>query len=198
MAGRYDDIKERFNGFPRALQWAIYAAVVIGLFLIWDSVVQRQAGHLRERADLLQMKADKVRFSRELSGQLRNRSVADLVRAYGPVTVPESAAESTKAMGETVKDVLASYRLKNSSYSQSPGGRLPKTALTGIARGKRISRLSGEVNFESKAEDATAIIAALEGSPDVEMITKVTISKANPGYVKVRLSLESWVLGGGS
>jgi hypothetical protein len=185
-------IFERFQSLPRVLQWAALAAVGFALFYMWLYYIDPQREDWDRAAEAIEGRAREVRSIHAAARDLRK--IETVVTSLGPVDEPSNEREGAAALLESVNSVLKKHGASNPSFSFRSKGNLPKTALTSVARGKRIERLNGELKFDANPKTAMAVIADLEASPDVEAVSSVRMLKEAQGKVKVHLIIESWVL----
>ncbi len=75
----------------------------------------------------------------------------------------------------------------------------PPAALREIVSGtgQRVERVVGEVGFTATPEQAAAIIAELESSPEIESISRLRMVRSQTDRkVDVKLTVEAWILAG--
>src|SRR5690554_1920825 len=87
---------QQYRALPRALQWALAAAVVLVLFLFWDSFIRPIGDEWSMQADRIQANVRKVRDSRMLEEQF-NRMKNTIV-AIGPVEIPSTEKQTSDAV----------------------------------------------------------------------------------------------------
>jgi hypothetical protein len=189
---------EQFRALPRSMRWALMGAAGVALFLVWDSASRPVTESWQAKADELQADLARVRSSRDLGQELKHRAKMDLVVAFGPVEIPGSEADGKKGLTDAVNEILRDYSISDNSFDLRQSGRLPKGSLSAIARGKRVTRLRGDLRFEAAVEDVTDIIAQLESSPQIESISSVRLNKLGNRRLQVYLILDTWVLSASS
>lgn len=180
---------------PRALRWSVYALLGMLLFLLWDSIVFPVTENWKSRADLIQLRVDRVREGGDLTAAFER--LQDEVRAYGSIELPGPESSGRIELNAAINDILERYSIteESSSVSQS---KVRKGTLGNYAGNKRLESLKLVFDFISSPKDALSIIADLEANPAVEFITSLRITKAPSKKVKVHLTIESWVLGSNS
>lgn len=191
---RFDQSITQFRALPRSMQWALIAAVGFALFFMWYEVVRPISDDWKAAADEKQANLAEVRQSSQLSAELESRTNRDLVAAFGPVEIPGSEAEGKRGITADINEILRNYSVSGDSLDLRPSGRLRKGSLPSIARGKKVTRLRGDLRFDADVEDAMAIIAELESSPKIESITSVRLNKLAQRRLQVYLIIDAWVL----
>ena len=190
-------LTERFLRLPRAAQWVLLAAAFTLAFLAWDETLRRLVDSWDDQSGDILRKIEEVRSSQQIAEDLEGGRTKDLISAFGPVERPGDKDQGRTALDDAVNAVIHNPRLQVTSQSSDPtdGGRLPQDASAGVTEGNmRLKQIGADFSFEASPERAIAAIAQLERSPAVECISSVRITKAGAGKVKVRLTLESWVV----
>lgn len=186
-------IMDRYRRMPRAIRWALLAAIGIALFEVREIVLRPFANAWDHKAEIIEDRVSQVRASQDISREIDQ--MHDLVRDLGPVDVPRNEADGQKSLNAAIGQVLQKNGATNQSWAIGPKGNLSKTALPSIANGKRIERLAGDLKFDATPKAAAAIIAELESNPDIETVDSVRMTRdASGGKVKVHLTIEAWVL----
>jgi len=189
-----DTAIQRYRQAPRVVQWALLATAGLVLYFAWEKGIYPITARWNRDAVAIESKVTQVRASGALADDLLK--MKPLVTGIGPVSVPAGESAGFAAFTDVVNTVLEEHRIgdQNRSFDLRSRGNLPKTALTSMNQGKRVERLTGDLKFNATPEEAIAVIAALESSPDIEQINSVRITKDAGGKVKVQLALEAWVL----
>lgn len=195
MSEQAQQLWQQYRAFPRAIQWALAAAVVLLLFLFWDSFIRSIGDEWSLQADRIQADVRKVRDSRQLEEQFDRMKGA--IVAIGPVELPGNEKQTSDALSTAINKILADYpEIEKQNYGEVPGERLGKNALVGIMGPGEVGRkITSEFEFESSPETATRIIADLERNPDIEAVSEVRISRTDNRKVAVKLKIEAWVIG---
>lgn len=181
---------ERFRALSPAGKLAVAG---IGVLLLWLAMETWSWGWARswgEQADRMErVLAD----AREIAdrGDAATMGAAEI---FGPLDPPGGESEGAEAMAQAVVEVVKRNRVSEFSYdAQRASSSLGGNAVVG---GQRLSRISGELQFESSPEAASAIIAGLESSPHIESVRSIRIQrKEGDRKVGVRLTVEAWVVG---
>lgn len=191
----------RFLALPRAIQWALLAALGIVLFFAWDSQLAPMSARLDRESNEIQAQVDAIRRNRELAEALtrvdrasRPQGLGAVVVGLGQVKTPRSAAEGTRAVTDVVNRLMKDHSISDQDFSLRTRGKLPKNVLVQVLNNKRAERLTGELKFSARPEVALAILAELETSPDIEQVASVRMTKDSGGKVKVQFTLEAWVI----
>ncbi len=185
---------QRVGQLPRAGRWAIWAVVVITVFLIWNDFIGPQTASFNEEARTLLARHEMIR------GRQRLRQVkllAEPIRALGTVEEPGNRAESGQALIRAVIEVLKKHAVSDDSWVLGNPTNLPRGTLSELTGdGGRMQRITAEVRFDTGPEEATAIIAELEECPEIEAISNLRLSRLPRGRRKVRvaLTLEAWIV----
>lgn len=188
------DLMNRFQTLPRAGKWAVMAAAVLVAFLIWDDLIMPlKAGWDQKAATRL---AAIEHATGAQSPSMRSRLMGAEIAARGRIEIPGDADTGSANLSQTINDILGKYSIKSDRLSNNNGGPLPKDALKGLVGPlKQAQRITADLQFDAKVEDAMAIIAELESSPQIEAISSVRlVSDPARRNVTVRLSLEAWVI----
>ena len=195
MTSFLETIRDRLDTFPRAIRWAIYAAVGMVLFFLWDGTLRPVAADLNNQVERVETQLETLRSSDRLRREFN--SMKDAVVALGAVDLPVSLADGQAALTRAVNEIRNTYSVSNDSFRLRSGGRI-NARLTGLPPGQQVQELAGEFKFDAGKEDATAIIAELEASPDIEGIRRLSITRLGSNKVQVNMTLEAWVLGSGA
>ena len=178
---------------PRAIQWAVLAALGFVLFMIWDMGIAPMTEKWKNEADSLQAKVQQISNSAELVQQFD--SINAKISGIGQVEMPAGELQGRQATLKVINDVLKNYSVSQERFGINEGRRLPKNTLSNIAKTKRLESLKVDLDFISTPEVAIEIIALFESSPEIEFVRTVRLTKAPSKKVKVKLTLETWVLG---
>ena len=191
-----ETIWQRFRSYPRAMQWALLAAVGIAGFLLWDQFVWSQAATWNDQADRILARVDEVVKTNERRRQIR--SLENPIRAIGAVERPGSQAQAGPTLTRTVNDILHKHGASKDNFSQRTPAKLKRGLLAEIVGPNgRLERLTADLRFNAAPEAATAIIADLESRPEIEAISSLRITRhGGVARVTVDLVLEAWITGG--
>jgi hypothetical protein len=112
---------------------------------------------------------------------------------YGPVDPPSGESEGAEAMAAAVVEIVKRHSTSNFTYdAQRASSRLAGGPTLGGSQ--RLSKVSGDVQFEATPAETAKIVAELESNSAIESVSGLRIQKReNDGKVVVRLTVESWV-----
>jgi hypothetical protein len=177
---------------PRAARWAVSAGVIVlGLLLYIDHVVGLAVRWNERSEDLL---ANLGRASGGEGRLDRLDTLRDVVRAVGPVQKPRADADAENAFNDVVSGVLKKHPVTRDSFSYRGASKLQGGTLARVM-GREVQKITGDLRFDATQEEAIAIIAELEDSPDIEAISSLRITRqANAkNKVTVDLTVEAWI-----
>jgi hypothetical protein len=192
-------LADRVKELPRAVRWALGAAVLLLAFVAWDDNVRPIAEDWNRQADAIERQLAEAREAEQLVRAIRARR--QLVESLGPVEIPGPDDDGREALHSLVVDIVRSYpSVRNDSFNLGGGAdRLPAAvsqrllAASGQA-GRRLVRISGDLRFDAEPEDAVAIVADLEARPEVETVSLVRMLRKDGRTVGVTIDLNAWVV----
>ncbi len=194
MSAMIGELWQRFRRYPRALRWALGGAFLIAVMLVWLDVILPRQGIWNDEADnLLARLVDSSHGEERLN---RLERLEQDIRAIGPVEKPGTEGEATAVLKAAVNDILKRHKVSNDSYVDRPAGKLPRGTLAPILEGTRQAySVSADLRFDATPEDAIAVIAELEGSPEVESVTRVRLARLGGAdrKVTVDLTIDAWI-----
>ena len=181
----------RWRALPRAGQVGVAVVVVL---LGWLALEQWSWSWARSWS------AEADRIEQALSDARRladapDPSVAVGAELYGPIDPPGGESEGAEAMAKAVVEVVKRHTVSNFSYdAQRASSSLPGAPVMVGNSAQRLSKVTGELQFESSPEEAARIIEELEASPSIEAVNSVRLQRRDgERKVMVRLTVESWV-----
>jgi len=186
---------QRFRRLPRALQWAVYAAVGMGGFVVVNDHIWKQAAEWRRQADSIQAQLQDVHDGRSIADKLLK--MQDTIVAHGRVSIPDSddAEAGSDAFNATVTAVLKAHAVRKDSFDRRDLSKLKLDHASFVPAGQETHYISGDLRFEASPDEAAAVIAELESSPNIEAVTSVRMTRLGGARrVKVQVTLEAWVL----
>lgn len=164
-----------------------FAVVVLGitvLLLIWSEFFLPWAGSWGEQADAIE--ADIARVDNVTQASL---SANTALLAYGPVETPDARGESSQALLESIKGIMAQYGITDYKLNESGGG----VAVRGLS-GRRVERIKADLSFNAPHEDAIELIADLEANPAIESLETLRLSRGKrSGSLDVATTAQAWV-----
>ncbi len=186
-------IWDRFGRLPRAGRWAVAAAIGAAVFLVWDAAIRPVADSWNSRAD--EMLADARRAGDGARRRQQVTGLADPIRALGAVEKPGDEPQGTSDLHAVVNEVLKRHRVTKDSFNYRGATKLPRGSLAKVIHPKkRLERITGDLRFEATQEDTMAIISELEGSPLVESISSVRLTRqSGPRKLTVDLTVDAWI-----
>jgi hypothetical protein len=179
----------RFRSMSLGGRLGVIAVVVL---LGWVALEQWSWSWARawsEQADRIEQA---LSDSRALANEADPQATAG-AELFGPVEPPVGESEGAEQMAQAVVEVVKKHSTNNFSYdAQRASARL--AGGTATAGGQRLSKVSGEVQFEATPEEAAKIIADLEASPAIEGISSLGFQRRDgERKLVVRLTVEAWV-----
>lgn len=186
-----EKVIQKVQQMPRATQWAVYAFMGLFLFLIWDQVVWPLTNEWKQRADAIHNDVRQVKASQEILEQFQ--SLQPQIIALGKVKLPGDKARRISAVQNSVNEILSKHSVSEQSFSITDG-RVKRGTLASVSGIRKLGAIKGELQFTSTPEIAVAIIAELESDVNIEFISVIRFTKAPGKKVKVKLTLEAWVI----
>ena len=176
---------------PRATQWSVYGLLALLLFLIWDQAAWPLTNDWKQRADAIHNDVRQVKASEELVEQFK--SLRSQITAIGEVKLPGDKARRISAVQNTVNEILGKHTVSEQSFGITDG-RVKRGTLASISGIRKLGAIKGDLQFTSTPEIAANIIAELESDENIEFISVIRFTKAPGKKVKVKLTLEAWVI----
>lgn len=185
----------RWNALPVRWKWISAAVAAAIVFIAYTDLVWPIAERWNAESDRLEKILDRA------AGNVAQLppSLEAAVEALGPIQVPRTEAEGSLALAETITAAIGNHPVANFSFDARAGSRLPPAALREIvsSSGQRVERVVGEVGFTATPEQAAAVIAELESSPEIESISRLRMVRSQTDRkVDVKMSVEAWILTG--
>ncbi len=178
------------RSWSRAMQWAFWTAVITISFLIWDSTVAELGSSWSARADEIELQIKEVN-----TPILFTSSVKNAVAAFGEVELPRLKANGAAAMNEAVHEILSSRQVEDDEYTRTKTSKMKKSAMRGIASsGQQLEEVIGNIRFEATQEDILKVISDLEGSPWIDTVSDIRLTKKEGRMIRVDLSVGAWVV----
>jgi hypothetical protein len=175
----------------------VYGVAAVLAFLVYERVVLDTAARWNVASDKYR---DALAAARDLANREDEiRALDDTIETVGAVDAPTGEADTAAALGQAVADVLKNHSVSKDSFQTDPIVKLPRAdRLRDLFDQGEAQLLTGSLEFESSVEEAVAIIAELETSPEIEAVSSVRLTRlagqsAGMQKVNVRLKLESWI-----
>lgn len=187
------------NAQTRAVQWALYAGVLLVAFLVVVDPAMKATASLRAEAESLS--ATNATYARTLEERENKAGSAALASVrHGAATALPKSDQAGVAIPNLFAELEERYRLT--------GWRIdPRTATLSDAALKEtfapgpnqvIQRLIYRLTFDTRSDVARDILADLESSPEVTAVSLVswrTGGDLSAGSVSVQLEAETWAIG---
>ena len=111
---------------------------------------------------------------------------------YGLVNPIAGESEGAESMAKAVVEIVKKYSTTNFSYDAQRAS----TRISGLsASGEKISKVSGELQFECSPDIFSKIVADIESNPAIESISSIRIQrKEAEKKLVVRMTVDSWVI----
>lgn len=176
--------------WSRAMQWAFWAAVITIAFLVWDTTIAQLGANWSATADEIELQIQEVNTPILLTSNVKNS-----VAAFGAITLPRSKAQGAAAMTDAVHEILLSHQVKDDEYTRTKSSKMKNGAMRGIANsGQQLEAIIGDIRFEATQENILKVISDLEGSPWIDAVSDIRLTKKDGRLIRVDLSVEAWVL----
>ena len=180
----------RVQAWPRSTQWVFWAAVGTIAFLIWDATVADLGASWSARADKIEVQIKEVNTPILLTSSVKNS-----ISSFGKIELPRSKAEGGAAMTDAVHAILSSHNVKDDEYTRTKSSKMKNGSMRGIANsGQQLEAVIGDIRFEATQENILRIISDLEGSPWIDAVSDIRLTKKDKRMIRVDLSVEAWVL----
>lgn len=190
MKRQFQEILDRISAFPRAMQWATWAAVGTIAFLIWDSTIANVAADWTSRANTIEMQIREVNTPVVLTSSTRSA-----ITAFGEVLLPREKAEGASGLTTSIHTILASRDVRNDEFKRTKTTRMRSGALPGVASSsEQIEQVIGDLHFDARQSEILDVIADLESSPWIDSVSSVRLTRLDGRLIRVNLSLEAWVV----
>jgi hypothetical protein len=181
----------RVRSLPPAGKVAVAA---IALLLTWMALEQFSWSWARSWGD------EAERIERALSDSSELASSEDPVarngaEVFGPVDPPRGESQGAEAMARAVVEVVKKHAVNQFSFdAQRASTRLSGGSSAGPFGNQKLSKVTGELQFEATPAETAKIIAELESSPAIDAVSALRMQRReNEGKVMVRLTVEAWV-----
>lgn len=185
-----------FRTFAPITQWLTVGLLAVMVLLLWQWYVWAAATTLNERADEYK---EAITRAGESDHQLNDRIEAAIL-ALGETEPLTDEVMGTAELSAVIARVLDDHNVLSRDVDTKPRVKFSsRDRPRMVPAGYDGERVTAEVRFEASPEDAFAVIAELESSPEVETVSKVRISRTTDRRkktVNVQMSVEAWVVPG--
>jgi hypothetical protein len=186
-----------YKSLPRAGQWLVWGLVCVAAYFGLVEPVMDQTSSIGSKADA----AASALVSYESGRTTQDREAGEIsrgLRQFGPVLLPGEAGERSGAFNRRITEILDKQGVKypTSTTRTAPltSGPLDKT----MPAGQRVERLIRDLQFDATPEQVTAVLAALERSPEVAAVSRVQIRRAAGGAgsrtVRANITVEGLII----
>ena len=185
------------------LRFGLPAIAIMIAFGLWSSMLGPVASEMHMKADRIESDAKRLSDGADLAVRLgraerkdRN-ATGDLIVAFGEVAAPPNENEAGSSLLALINDIREEFgnAIREDTFRQGVGAMIPKTeARRMLGRDGAVQRVTAEYQFVATTEDAIRILGRLEGSPSVDLVTEVRMTKEDGGRIAVSCSMERWAL----
>lgn len=202
---RLESIWLRYRAMPTTMQWAVGAAVVAVVFLIWNDHIVRLTDEWNGQAE--RMLADVEKASGDTQRLQTLGRLRPVVLGLGPIEDPGAESAAEKQLNKAINEILKNQQVSDDSYSYRGPSKLRRGTLSRVTGpGEQVERITGDLRFDATPEVAARILADMEASPDIDAISSLRLTRQpGPRRVTVDLTVETWIItaerrtrGGGS
>ncbi|MFK7961345.1 MAG: hypothetical protein AB8G96_12570 [Phycisphaerales bacterium] len=190
---------DRFNELPRAIRWAIAAAVFFVGFQLWDTTIRPMGAEWTNQGDRIERMARQVRDGEALENRIARQQV--VLANLGPVGNPLTETAGRLALNDIVSQRVKSYpSVTGDQFTLNGSTEVVKQA---VARqvlkntdnpNRKLGRITGDLKFNAFPEEAAAIVAELESLPEVRSVTAVRLRAEDRGMISATITIDAWVL----
>ncbi|MDP7005365.1 MAG: hypothetical protein QF718_04050 [Phycisphaerales bacterium] len=190
MTKNLQEFLSRITSWPRAMQWAFWAAVITIGFLIWDSTVADLNEIWSDESAQIELHITEVNKPVHITSSVKNA-----ITSFGKVELPREKSHGAAALTEAVQGILGSHPVRKDEYTRTKTSRMKSGSLPGIASSSQnVEQVIGDIRFEATQEEVLSVISALESNPWIDALTNVRLTKKDGRWIQVDLSVEAWVV----
>ena len=180
----------RLNSWPRSMRWVFWASLFTVAFLIWDSTIAELGASWSVDADKIEMQIQEVN-----TPLLITTSVKNSITSFGEIELPRPKADGASSMTDSVHEILRKHNVKDDEYPRTKTSRMKSSALRGIANpSQQIEQVIGDIRFVATQEEVLRVISDLEGSPWIDAVSDIRLTKKDGRMIRVDLTVEAWVI----
>jgi len=187
-----------FNAMPRALKWALFG---LGLVLVYFGVVERSIEKINEASNLAdQHEATVKAFTNEGGTKKAALTVQTLergIRNHGDVEFPGDESTRTLQFNSAVDKILINAKVSGAKSSTKSVSLSQGVLASKLGNDTRVMRVVRDIDFEATPEDVAAVVAALERTPVVATVSRVSIrtieGKESERLVHATITAEAWI-----
>lgn len=193
---------ERFRSLPRAVRWlGVFVLLLAGYFLVCEPVIDL-TNKVSARAD---DKAAKLAAA-ESNVETLSAAYGDVksgLQRHGPILLPGEPKARSEALNKRINAVLQSHSVRDHTATAKEVSLSPGPLAKAIGETNTVERLVMELQFEASPETVAAVLADLERSPEVSMVSRFQVRRSTPASggkssgprtLKATLAVEGWQL----
>ncbi|MSR33674.1 MAG: hypothetical protein EXS12_02565 [Phycisphaerales bacterium] len=178
----------RIRSLPTASRYGLIAVGILAAYIAINSWSWSWARSWNAQADHIQkILADSQRIIDDSA-----MTVHSGPELYGLVNPIASESEGAESMAKAVVEIVKKYSTTNFSYDAQRAS----TRISGLSTtGEKISKVSGELQFECSPDTFSKIVADIESNPAIESISSIRVHrKEAEKKIVVRMTVDSWVI----
>lgn len=178
----------RIRSLPPAGRYGVIAVGILAAYMAIDSWSWSWARSWNAQADHIQkIISDSAQIIAD-----SDTTVLAGPELYGLVNPIAGESEGAESMAKAVVEIVKKYSTTNFSYDAQRAS----TRISGLsASGEKISKVSGELQFECSPDIFSKIVADIESNPAIESISSIRIQrKEAEKKLVVRMTVDSWVI----
>jgi hypothetical protein len=185
-----------FSALPRAMKWAIVGLAVI---LVYFAAVEPMVERINAVASTADGYEAKVLSFTSADGT-RKKALQTLelgLRHYGDVAFVGDESTRTLEFNSAVDKVLRQHSVSGSKSSTKNVSLGQGTLSAKLGSDMRVTRVVRDIEFDATPEDVAAVVAALEQTPVVATLSRVSIraidGKESERLVHATITAEAWI-----
>jgi len=187
---------ERWRSLPRAARWLIaFGLIVVLYFAVAEPALDWRA-RASARADALE--AGLARQAERAAGTSADAAALALAASrFGSPSLP-GGEERIRELNRRVEDIFSRHTVSNLTIRARSPASLGREALAGaVPQGLQAQRAALDIEFEASPETTSAVLAELEGAPEVAAVGRLTLRRTDRDgrkRVAVSVSPEAWII----
>jgi len=197
--GALGGLSRAYGRLPRWGRWLTWAGAGLAAYFvaIEPAIEVAAAAHAQAdaaRARILALADEAAR------AQADAQAVALGSRVHGPIAEPKPRPRAAGALSRAIDDALRDAGVRD-ARTQTIEQPMPEGPVTRAFGGRdALVRLESTIQFEAPPEAFSAVLAALEDSPDIAGVSRLTVRRAGDGSrrVSVSITVEVWALSPGA
>ncbi|MCE9619392.1 MAG: hypothetical protein K8R92_05750 [Planctomycetes bacterium] len=178
----------QIRSLPPAGRWGVLLLALVVAYFAVDALSWSWARSWNEQADRIQ------KILSDTAETIANNDSASNVgpETFGPAEPIGSESEGAESMAKAIVGIVKKYSTTNFGYDAQRAS----TRLSGMsAGGDKLSKVSGELQFECSPEVFSKIVADIESHPAIESISSIRLQrKEAERKVVVHMTVDAWVV----